>query len=185
MEPGRQNGVRGDAAVLACASKQTATTDRPAESRDTAPPGFGAILDSTPFVPAKSPISSRSSSPGASAGTFPMFSCAASRLPWERRPPVGHGAKGRSRALGWPRRRCRQVPLPHQTLLGPPGGGRPTGGRRSQAFSMVSTRLTGHHRFRPGSSNWWRLLGKHEIFSCSDHLVLTGSEPHKRTTTQE
>ncbi len=80
MEPGRQNHVRGNASVFACASEQTATTDCPAESRDTSPPGFGAILDSAPLVPAKSPTSSRSSSPGASASAFPMFRCAASRL---------------------------------------------------------------------------------------------------------
>ena len=80
MEPGRQNRVPGDATVIACAIDQTATTDCPAESRDTSSPGFGAILDSAPLVPAKSPTSSRSSSPGASANAFPMFRCAASRL---------------------------------------------------------------------------------------------------------
>ena len=45
MEPGRQNRVRGDGTFFARAIDQTATTDRPAESRDTSPPGFGAILD--------------------------------------------------------------------------------------------------------------------------------------------
>ncbi len=151
MEPGRQNRVHGDATVLACANDQTATTDRQEEPRDTALPGFGTILDFTPFVPAKSSTSSRSSSPGASVSNFP---CSATLHPGypgsadlrsatARRavhvPSVGTGAAA-------DRFRCLTPP-------GTPSGGRPTGGRRSQAVSMAFTRLTGHHRFRPGSSN--------------------------------
>ena len=68
----------GSATVFACTNERTASTKCPAESRDTSPPGFGAILDFAPLITAKSPAISRSFSLGASTGSFLMFRCAVS-----------------------------------------------------------------------------------------------------------